>query len=368
MKLNVEIKNIRAEIKDQTLVVWSKTPLKILSSALLNGGLVEANGIINVQVPEGSGSDKNDMHWSGPEAFLDKAVQDLRLPNSKVVGLMTAAKMEYIQTCNEKFGGATLTVFVTAGATVAVTAGEPAASKSSQLKRIGTINIIVIVDGNLTEGCMVEVIKTVTEAKTVALREIDIRSRFSGDLATGTLTDSVAIGCTKKGLPLQYAGTFTILGELIAKCVRQGVKTAIYKQENLASDRSLFERLEERGMSPEIIMSLIPALRITSESSQYKQLQKQLELILSDEKIVPLVIASLRLDEDLQKGLIPTKTTKTVDQVSFEEIVQTASRCSFNDFSQFDFAEGKLLDEVHLGPFTKCVLKAILKKAESNSI
>ncbi len=55
----------------------------------------------------------------------------------------------------------TITVFVTAGATVAVTAGEPAASKSGQVQKIGTINIIVLVDGNLTDGSMVEVVKTV---------------------------------------------------------------------------------------------------------------------------------------------------------------------------------------------------------------
>jgi adenosylcobinamide hydrolase len=368
MKLKVEIENINAKIKNQTLVIWSKTPLKILSSALLNGGLIEANGIINVQVPEGSGSDKNDMHWSGPEAFLNKVVQELHLPDSKVVGLMTAAQIQNVQVCNEKCDGATLTVFVTAGATVAVTAGEPAASKSSQLEKIGTINIIILVDGNLTEGCMVDALKTATEAKTVALREIDIRSRFSGDLASGTLTDSVAVGCTKKGESIQYAGTFTILGELIAKCVRQGVKTAIYKQENLASDRSLLERLADRGISPEIIISLIPELKITSENPQYKQLQKQLGLILTDRKIVPLVIAGLRLDEDLQKDLIPTKTANTIDQVSFEEIFQTALRCSLTDLSQLDFVKDKPVDETHLGPFTKCLLIAILKKAHSNII
>src|SRR5512143_933333 len=96
MKLNVEIENITAEIKDQTLVIWSKTPLKVLSSALLNGGLIEANGIINAQVPEGSGSDMNDMHWNGPEAFLKKKVEMLQLPKDKVVGLMTAAQMKNV--------------------------------------------------------------------------------------------------------------------------------------------------------------------------------------------------------------------------------------------------------------------------------
>ena len=95
MKLNVQIEDIAAEVKDNILVIWSKTPLKILSSAILNGGLCVANGIINVQVPEGCGSDKSDVHWS-PEDFLNKEAQRLQLPEEKVVGLMTAAKMKNI--------------------------------------------------------------------------------------------------------------------------------------------------------------------------------------------------------------------------------------------------------------------------------
>jgi adenosylcobinamide hydrolase len=369
MKLNVEIENISAEVKNQTLVIWSKTPLKILSSALLNGGLVEANGIINVQVPEGSGSDKSDMHWSGPEDFLVKAAQELQLPKEKVVGLMTAAKMKNVVSFTEKYDGVALTVFVTAGATVAVTAGEPAASKSNQFQKIGTINIIVIVDGNLTEGCMVEIIKTATEAKTVGLRELDIRSRFSGDLATGTLTDSVAVGCTKKGEPIQYAGTFTILGELIGKCVRKGVKTAILKQENISSKRPLIERLADRRLSLETIISQCSEGKITKESPNYKQLQKQLELTLSDDKIAKLVIAALRLDEDLVKDLIPEKNANIIDQVTFEKIVQTALKKFSSDyFIESAYNNSKPEDEAQLGPFTKCVLQSIVNKAQTHAL
>ncbi len=334
MKLDTGIENITAEVKDQTLVIWSKKPLRVLSSALLNGGLVEANGIINVQVPEGSGSDKDDMHWSGPENFLINAANQLQLPKDKVVGLMTAAKMKNMVASTEKYDAVILTVFVTAGATVAVAAGEPAASKS-QLRKIGTINIIVVVDGNLTDGSMVEVVKTVTEAKTVAIRELDIRSRFSGDLATGTLTDSVAVACTKKGEPIQYAGTFTIIGELIGKCVRECVKTAIYKQENIWPDRLLVNRLSDRCLSLETIITQTSEGKITNKNPQYKELQKQLEFLLSDGKISSFVIAALRLDEDLAKGLIPKKTAETVDQASFEEIVQAASKCHFGKSCKF---------------------------------
>jgi adenosylcobinamide amidohydrolase len=280
---------------------------------------------------------------------------------------MTAAKMKNVVALTEKYDNVTLTVFVTAGATVAVTAGEPAASKSSLLQKIGTINIIILVDGNLTEGSMVEAVKTATEAKTVAIRELDIRSRFSGDLATGTLTDSIAIGCTKKGEPIQYAGTFTILGELIGRCVRKGVKKAIFKQENIEPNRPLVERLADRCLSLETIISQISEGKITNKNPEYAQLQKQLELILSDSKIASLVIASLRLDEDLAKGLIPKKTANIVDQVSFEEIVQFASKYSANDFSEFTLNKAKSDNEAQLGPFTKCVLKAILKKVPSNS-
>jgi adenosylcobinamide amidohydrolase len=362
--LNTGIENIDAEIKNQSLVIWSKKPLKILSSALLNGGLIEANGIINVQVPEGSGKDMDDMHWNGPENFLINAANQLQLPKDNVVGLMTAAQMKNVVALTEKYDNVTLTVFVTAGATVAVTAGEPAASKSSRLQKIGTINVIILVDGNLTEGSMVEAVKTATEAKTVAIRELDIRSRFSGDLATGTLTDSIAIGCTKKGEPIQYAGTFTILGELIGKCVREGVKTAIFKQENIVPNRPLIERLADRCISLETIVSQVSGGKITSKSPEYQKLQKQFKLILSDRKIVALVIAALRLDEDLAKGLIPKETTDTVDQVSFEEIVQSALKCPEGDFSEFSFNKEKPGDEAQLGPFTKCVLNAILKKAK----
>ena len=365
MKLNTGIQNINAEVKNQTLVIWSKNTLRILSSALLNGGLVEANGIINAQVPEGSGSDVNDMHWSGPESFLINVASQLQLPKEKVVGLMTAAKMQNVVVSTEKYDSVTLAVFVTGGATVAVTAGEPAASKSSQLPKVGTINIIVVVDGNLTDGSMVEVVKSATEAKTVAIRELDIRSRFSGDLATGTLTDSIAVGCTKKGEPIRYAGTFTIIGELIGKCVREGVKTAIYKQENISPERSLVERLVDRCLSLETIMSQVSEGKITNETPEYLQLRKQLELILSDRKIAILVVAALRLDEDLVKGLIPKKTVDTIDQVSFEKIVREASKGPPDGFSEFIFNKMKPEDDGLLGPFTKCVLNAILKKAHS---
>jgi adenosylcobinamide amidohydrolase len=280
---------------------------------------------------------------------------------------MTAAKMQNLAVYSEMCGKTVLTVFATAGSTVAVTAGEPAASfKGNKIERVGTINIILIVDGNLTEGCMVEAIKTLTEAKTVALRELDIRSQFSGDLATGTLTDSVVVACTKKGDPIQYAGTFTLLGELIGKCVRKAVKEAMCKQEKLAPNRTLMERLAERGISSELIMSLADEAKVKFESSE--KLQRQVDLILSDQKIVPLLIAALRLDDDLEKGLIPKDQMNNIDNAVFEEIIMAALKCSlYDEKNLFAYVEKKRNDKDRLGPSTKCLLIAILEKACSEA-
>ncbi len=253
MKFNVGIESIKAEVKDNILVISSKEPLRVLSSAVLNGGLMEAQGIINVQVPEGSGEDKNDVHWNAEE-FLKTQVQKLKLPNGKVVALMTAAKMKNVASATRKTGKTTLTLFVTAGTTVAVTAGEPAASKNPP--KPGTINIILLVDGNMTDGCMVEAHKTITEAKTVALRELDVRSQFSGDLATGTLTDTVAVACTKRGERHKFCWNFHF-DRGTHRAMRSRMRKDSYLQtRGVVSSRPLTERLAERGLQIEKLMSL----------------------------------------------------------------------------------------------------------------
>lgn len=363
MKFDVGIKTIQAEVKDNILVISSKKPLRVLSSAVLNGGLIEAQGIINVQVPEGSGEDKNDVHWNAEE-FLKTQVQRLNLPNGKTVALMTAAKMKNIASATRKTSKTTITLFVTAGTTVAVTAGEPAASKNPQ--KPGTINIVLLVDGDMTDGCMVEAHKTITEAKTVALRELDVRSQFSGDLATGTLTDSVAVACTKQGEVISFAGTFTLIGELIAQCVRECVKTAIYKQEAVASGRPLTDRLAERGLQIEKLMSFLSETKVPVESDKHRRFKKGLEQTLADKKIASLVLASLRFDDDLAKGLIPTHTENVVDQGAFEEIAVSAIRSYLsNKCGSGEECTGEETNDGRLGPLTRCVLKAILETAYS---
>ena len=377
MKLETRIKSIEAEIQEDKLVLRSKTPMKILSSAVLNGGMRNANYIVSVQVPEDAGSDIDDEVHREAGDFLREETSKLGLPQDQVVGIMTAANMKNVEVTSRKFEDITITALATAGVHFAATAGDEIASKQRAFpfKEWGTINIIVLVDGNLTESCMVNAVSTITEAKAVALRELDVRSRFSGEIASGTVTDSVVIASTKRGNPIKHAGTGTPIGELIGKSVREAVKKALRNQENIFSNRPLTRRLEERGITVEKMTTLFSQIRpiLRENPKKRKQFTKELEQVLSDQNIAALVIAGLRLDEDANAGLIPENPANeygrnfvlskilqkaVIDYMAKEE---TPYRYVRPDYLSSTFAD-------KMGWFTRSVLSAVMYSVYSNVV
>jgi adenosylcobinamide hydrolase len=377
MKLETKIKSVEAEIQKNKLILRSKTPLKILSSAVLNGGLREANCIVSVHVPEETGLDIDDNVHREAGDFLQEETAKLGIPQDQLVGIMTSAKMKNVDIVTSKFEDITLTAIATAGVHFAATAGDEIASKQSAfpLTKWGTINIIVLVDGDLTDSCMVNAVSTVAEAKTVALRELDVRSRFSGEIATGTVTDSVVVACTKRGRKIAYAGTATPIGELIGKSVREAVKKALRNQENIVSDRPLTRRLKERGITIENMTTLFSQISsiLDENPEKRKQFMEEVEQVLSDQNIAGLVIAGLRLDEDAKTGLIPENPANeygrnfvlskilqkaVTDYLSKEE---TSYKYVRPDYLSSIFAE-------KMGWFTRSILSAVMYSVYSNFI
>ncbi|MDR1037097.1 MAG: adenosylcobinamide amidohydrolase, partial [Deltaproteobacteria bacterium] len=129
----------------------------------------------------------------------------------------------------------------------------PCPDDPSELPPHGTINILVFVNLPLTPGCLARVIMTATEAKTAALQELNINSRYSEGLATGTGTDQIAVASLfVDGFPaLSSAGKHSKLGELVGLAVKGAVKGALLRQNSLSPDRQcsvkiLTERLFEK--------------------------------------------------------------------------------------------------------------------------
>ncbi|MEM3451863.1 MAG: phosphatidylglycerophosphatase A, partial [Nitrososphaerales archaeon] len=172
------------------------------------------------------------------------------------------------------------------------------------------LNMVQLIQLPSPEGCMVNCIQTATEAKTVALRELDIRSRFSNNVATGSTTDAIAVVCTGTGKPIVFAGTGTEIGMMIGKVVKEATKEAIQKQDGTISNRSMIDRLKERGITIDDMIDtglklFIPSHEIKSKEELSELLREGLIRSLSDFNVSALILAALRLQEDGELGLIP---------------------------------------------------------------
>lgn len=214
--MKIPIDGIEARIIGDTLVISSSSevPLKILSSCILEGGFTFAKFILNHHVHK-------DYDHGSPDDDLQKVVHQLGI-NENAVGMMTAVDLENASVTSQGF----VTAVVTGGVSNAVASGEGGSSG-------GTINIILLVDANLSDAAMVNAVIVATEAKTLALRDLNIRSRKSTEIATGTSTDSIVIACTGRGEVIKYAGPATSLGEFIGSATREAVRDAIIRQEKL---------------------------------------------------------------------------------------------------------------------------------------
>lgn len=196
------------------LHIHCDTPVHTLSSAITGGGLVVTRDIINHHV------DKN-YRAADPVAEQLAFAREHGIAEP-FVGLLTAVYIEKARTCTLRHDGLTVTAVVTAGVGNATCAGvsTPAALQ------LGTINIIILLDANLTPAAIVNAVITTTEAKTHVLLERGVRTPDGGP-ATGTSTDTVTIACTGRGSVLPYAGPITMAGSLIGRCVRQCLQEAL---------------------------------------------------------------------------------------------------------------------------------------------
>lgn len=174
------------------------------ASTGVSGGISDIDTIINNTVPR-------DFQHDDPAEYIRDIADKKGYGDKGFFGLLTAVLMKDL--CILSCGY--ITAFITAGVTNPNPQGP------------GTINIIIHSAKSMPDSAMLEMIKTVTEAKTAAL--FDLGYDF-----TGTTTDAVVVAYDRDAAESSgmYCGTFTGPGKRAYECVRMGVKEAVLRNES----------------------------------------------------------------------------------------------------------------------------------------
>lgn len=278
------IKNMEIEKTKKYIAVHGD--FKVLSSAVYNGGFVSAKTILNLNV-------SRDFKGNAFE-LVDSFLDEQGLEKDGVVGMMTAVTMNNARIIEKE----DVTAVITAGI--------------SKSKSSSTVNIILLINNNLSQSAMANAMIIATEAKTAAFFDLDVHDE-KGDLFTGDSTDSVVVACYGYGegegrKEEIFAGKATELGKVIYEVVREGVKEALFRHDKLKADRPILTRLEERGIYLEDMVSTALELYVPVEGEVVKEeLKKRLEETIkkecSDVNVALLLAAAFRMDEEeIRKG------------------------------------------------------------------
>ena len=198
--------------------------LQFLSSAPLGEGFVDARWVVSYKV------DIN-FNQPDPEAYLREQASRLGVPGGEsFIGLLTAVSHRELRICTRSESGVTVTTLATVGTGNSSSPhqkdigsfGDSQGAADVPVYEPGTINIVTLIDADLTPGAMVRASTIATEAKTLALVEAGVKTR-EGYIATGTSTDVTVVGQTGRGRHFDYAGSPTLVGWLVGHTVYHAV-------------------------------------------------------------------------------------------------------------------------------------------------
>ena len=239
---------IEVHRREKIIVVKFLAPHRVISTCRANGGLRDDLDLIyNHQSCEPS-DHKRKSHATAvqePAVYLQHICRQNGL-SEKCASLGTAANMNCASMESERFRDLEVTAVCTGGVeTNAGRAGDPASVYESEgsfesayreeKEPCGTINTIVCINRELTDGAMVRSVMMATEAKTAALQELNVNSCYSDGLATGTGTDQIAVACALAGKsPLTSAGKHSKLGELIGLTVKKATAGTLNLQNGIS--------------------------------------------------------------------------------------------------------------------------------------
>ena len=261
------------------LVVELLAPHRVLSTSTVGGGQRDdVRFLVNHQSCEAQGDQERHELISGMglEAYHRTVCGEIGVDPDRTVLMGTAANMAYAVHRSAQFEDLRADAFTTAGVSGnAARAGDPAAwvETDDGWRKVepysGTINTILILACPLTPSAQARAVITMTEAKSAALAELAVPSRYGPVIATGTGTDQICLAAPLDpgSQPRDSTSPHVKLGEIIGVAVMESVKEALCWQNGLEPSRTrdLFHALGRFGLTQaraaERLTALLPERR-----------------------------------------------------------------------------------------------------------
>ncbi|WP_372632253.1 adenosylcobinamide amidohydrolase [Cohnella sp.] len=215
---------LRIGFRQDHLSVECGRVYQTLSNAPYRGGPGRGERFVNWKVPLS-------YDCTDPSAMMREALLGWGYDPESAVGLQTAAHLTHASFFEEAGDECRLLVCASAGTGNAARAGM--ARETFSAYEPGTVNLIVMVDGQMTESAMVNAVISATEAKSAAFADLDIRDHSHGCPATGTSTDAALVAVSQSDRYRhvhRYAGAATTIGNAIGRLVYAAVHEAVRTQ------------------------------------------------------------------------------------------------------------------------------------------
>ena len=308
--------SFKAQKTHRSILISLKQPHLVLSSSSENGGLhSDLKYVINNQCCEGSALHPvaKDLHLLSRQELHQKVCAEVQTDPKLSAVITTAANMDYAAINTQTYDDTTVTAIATAGGEGnAGCAGDPAqwhespdgivpADKSFS----GTINIILILHQSLSPSALVRSTISATEAKSAALQELAVPSKYSSSLSTGTGTDQIAAICPLADSPrFHWCGHHSKLGELIGLAVKSAVKEALRWQNGLEASRTrhLSYALGRFGLTRKY---LVEQLKLGQNAPQTDFLLDSLQMLENDPRVSAQAYAIAAVLDRKQYGILP---------------------------------------------------------------
>ncbi len=280
---------IRVELIDDILKIEFEEPLVVASSAFL-GGFREARYIIVKKVPK-------EFDHTNIEALCRSIIAKLGLDDAIV--MLTAADIaKYVRKHVETPDGV-VELVVTAGFS------PPLCIDMDTVYRpmVSTINIIVATNAKLKPWALIDLVRTVIEAKAATIADMLLRCRSR---SVGTVTDAIAVAAKIDMHGLETAGMATTIGNAVAKAVREAI--AERAREELSVDDVLKNLIGvDRREIVELVMEIFRAAPVegVNEDSVRRRAMEILDALLRDPNVWTFLLASRELDVHGYSGTIP---------------------------------------------------------------